>query len=404
MIGYSIKRYKLSMNIVIFCHPNFLSSQSMPRFANMLKYAYEQRGHTVTIWSPKACVYNWFSSCKYSKWAGYIDQYILFPVWVRKQLKRQSADTLYVFADQALGPWVWLVKNKPHIVHVHDFLALRSALGKVPENPTSWTGRIYQRYIRQGFKHAKHFISVSNKSRDDLHFFGEVSPITSEVVYNGLNYPYLKMPLEEAVLTLLQANLPANSKGMLLHVSGNQWYKNVPGIILMYTQYAQACADPLPLWLVGPYVDKKVQSALDSVPAKGQVLFFYGLNSKTLNAAYSLARAFLFPSHAEGFGWPIIEAQASGCPVITTNEPPMNEVGGNAARYLPRLKAGDDVHAWAKHGAEVLEELLALEDAARTELVAQGLAWAVRFDADTAIESYLRIYKLVLKLESSFNN
>jgi glycosyltransferase involved in cell wall biosynthesis len=114
--------------------------------------------------------------------------------------------------------------------------------------------------------------------------------------------------------------------------------------------------------------------------------------------------ALVFPSLAEGFGWPIIEAQASGCPVITTNEPPMNEVGGHAARYLPRLMAGDDVHAWAKHGAEVLEELLELEDAARTELVAQGLAWAGRFDADTAIESYLRVYNQVLKLESSFIN
>ena len=149
------------MNIVIFSHPAFLKPQSMPRFANMLKTAYEQRGHIVSMWSPQACIYNLLPQGAYSKWAGYIDQYILFPRWVRKQLKKQSAGTLYVFADQALGPWVPLVKHLPNVVHVHDLLALRSALGYIPENPTSLTGKLYQRYIRRGFKQAKHFTYVN---------------------------------------------------------------------------------------------------------------------------------------------------------------------------------------------------------------------------------------------------
>ena len=238
------------MNVVLFSHPVFLNSQSMTRFARMLEQAYVARGHQVQVWSPKARVYNLVPRGRLSKWAGYIDQYILFPLWVRKQLKRQSADTLFVFCDQALGPWIPLVKGRPHVVHVHDLLALRSALGLMPENPTSWTGRLYQRYIRHGFQQAKHFISISKKTRDDLHYFGQVSPVISEVVYNGLNYPYAPTLPSEAIHVLNQAGLPVKPNGMLLHVGGSQWYKNMPGVIRLYIEYAKGEVNPLPLWCI----------------------------------------------------------------------------------------------------------------------------------------------------------
>lgn len=152
------------MNIVLFSHPAFMTSQSMPRFTRMLEQAYVARGKQVQVWSPQPKVYALVPKGRLTKWAGYIDQYILFPLWVRKQVKTQPDNTLYVFCDQALGPWVPLVTNKPHVVHVHDLLALRSALGDIPENPTSWSGKLYQRFIRHGFKQAKHFISISKKN------------------------------------------------------------------------------------------------------------------------------------------------------------------------------------------------------------------------------------------------
>ena len=384
------------MNIVLFAHPDFMQSQSMPRFACMLRSAYVARGHQVQVWSPLARLYHRVPTGRFSKWAGYVDQYILFPLWVRRQLSKQSADTLYVFADQAMGPWVPIVKDRPHVVHVHDLLALRSALGLVLENRTGWTGRIYQRYIRRGFRQASHFVSISNKTQDDLHRFGDVMPIISKVVYNGLNYPYVPLATEEATEVLQHAGMAVSASGMLLHVSGNSWYKNVPGLIRLYAHYARSQDKPLPLWLVGDMCKANLLAPLAEVPPQGRVLFFKGLDNKALQSCYSLATAFLFPSLAEGFGWPIIEAQACGCPVITTDEAPMNEVGGPSARYLPRLKANDDVQAWAAHGAAVLNELLALDPQASTKLREQCAAWPARFNADAAIEGYLHVYRQVL--------
>jgi glycosyltransferase involved in cell wall biosynthesis len=377
----------------MFCHPTFLSSQSMPRFARMLKSSYEARGHCVHVWSPRAVLFKSFPRGRFSKWAGYVDQYLLFPMWVRKALKRVPVDTLFVFCDQALGPWVPLVETRPHVVHVHDLLALRSALGDVPENPTSVTGRIYQRYIRRGFRRARHFISISKNTRDDLHRFGRVTPMTSDVVYNGLNFPYAPLAFEDAQRILRSADLTLPPAGFVLHVGGGQWYKNLPGIIAIYSQYASQVADPLPLWCVSPVPNAAVRSMLGKVPANGQVRFLNSLDSSTLQALYSRASAFLFPSLAEGFGWPLIEAQACGCPVITTDEPPMNEVAGDAACYLPRLKSPAEMDAWSARGAIVLRELLAesaLDKARRKE---RGQAWVKRFDANRAVDGYLAIYK-----------
>ena len=389
------------MNIVIFCHPAFLNSQSMPRFANMLKDAYEQRGHQVAMWAPQACAYNLVQKSALSKWAGYIDQYLLFPRWVRKQLKKQPADTLYVFADQALGPWVPLVKHLPHVVHVHDLLALRSALGDIPENLTSFTGKIYQRYIRNGFRQAKNFISISNKTRDDLHHFGQAANNSSIVVYNGLNYPYMPMSGEQALACLLHAGLPATTNGMLLHLGGSQWYKNLAGVVALYGEYvrlhcAKSDVEPLPLWCISPPPSGAIKALIRDLPEQAKVLFFQGLDNKTLCAAYSYARAFLFPSLAEGFGWPLIEAQACGCPVLTTNDAPMNEIAGPSAIYLPLLKSGDNVEQWARQGAISLYELLSLSPEARQSIEQKSVAWTVQFNADAAITAYLKMYEQAL--------
>jgi glycosyltransferase involved in cell wall biosynthesis len=351
----------------------------------------------VTMWSPTAKVHRLFAASKYSKWAGYIDQYLLFPLHVRKALKSIPADTLFVFCDQALGPWVPLVKSRPHVVHAHDLLALRSALGDIPENPTSFTGRVYQRFIRHGYRQARHFISVSKKTRDDLHHFGQVRAASSDVVYNGLNFPYKSIGMQEAQHFLRAAGFPDSPEGMLLHVGGGQWYKNLTGLISIYAHYVAEESHPLPLWCISPEPNADVKSALSRVGSNGRVLFFQNVSNRALQAAYSRARAFLFPSLAEGFGWPLIEAQACGCPVITTNEPPMNEVAGDAALFIPRLQYGEDVDSWAANGASTLRELLSESADDRMRRAERGRAWANSFDADQAAEAYLAIYDRIIR-------
>jgi glycosyltransferase involved in cell wall biosynthesis len=132
------------------------------------------------------------------------------------------------------------------------------------------------------------------------------------------------------------------------------------------------------------------------VPPHGRVVFARGLTNQALEAAYSSAGLLLFPSLAEGFGRPIIEAQACGCPVLTTAEPPMNKIGGSVCGYLPLLRAGDDFQAWCALGAQAVVDMLSIDVATREQRSRQCRSWAAHFQGDGAIDAYLRHYSEAL--------
>ena len=391
------------MNLVLYTHPAFLGLRSQEHFAQMLRDEFGRRGHRVSLRRPEAVVRTWIDSGPLAKWAGYVDQYLLFPRRMRAAMRSDPSDTLYVFCDQALGPWVPHAAHRPHVVHCHDLLALRSALGDIPENPTRATGRLYQRYIRAGFRRARHVISISERTRADLHRFAGAPAGLSEVVYNGLNHPYRPLAAAEALARLRAAGLPAEERGCLLHVGGGQWYKNTAGVLHLYAAYAVAAlaagVQPLSLWMVSPEPGPALAPALARVPAGGAVRFLQGLRPDLLEALYSHARALLFPSLAEGFGWPIVEAMACGCPVITTGEAPMTEIGGTVAVYLPRPAHGDDIVAWAAQGVPALAGVLRRDPHERARAAEAGRTRASTFSADAAIERYLSIYRRVLERE-----
>jgi hypothetical protein len=175
------------VNLIFFCHPDFMNSQSMPRFAKMLADGMTERGYSVQQWKPRPFFYRIPATSFLKKWLGYIDQFLVFPLQVRFRLKKKPSNTLFVFTDHALGPWVPLISHYPHVIHCHDFLAQQSALDKIPENKTGRTGKWYQSYIFRGYSKAKNFISVSQKTQQDLHALLQSRPPTSEIVYNGMS-------------------------------------------------------------------------------------------------------------------------------------------------------------------------------------------------------------------------
>jgi hypothetical protein len=175
----------------------------MPRFARMIEQGMVDRGHQVECWtSPSVATRIPISHPSSKKWLGYADEFLLFPQQLGRQLTTVSPDTLIVVTDQALGTWVPRIATRPHVIHCHDFLAQRSALREDPENPTSWTGKWYQRSIRQGYRKGQHSISVSHRSQSGLHRFIDHTPDTSDVVHNGLNGEFRVIDRQSAISVL----------------------------------------------------------------------------------------------------------------------------------------------------------------------------------------------------------
>lgn len=382
------------MKIVLFAHPSFLEHQSMPRYANMLLNGMQERGHEVAVWTAKPRFYKLPLMKSLKKWLGYIDQYLVFPIEVKYKLRNCSNDTLFVFADQALGPWVPLVKNRNHIVHCHDFLALKSALGTIPENPTSFTGKLYQNYIRNGFSKGKCFISISKKTQEDLHRLHRGKILSSAVCYNGLNRPFQALsPI--ASRSLLETKLNVGlSEGYIMHIGGNQYYKNRIGVLEIYETWRSKCKGEMPLILIGSEPSLELAFLREKSLFKGDIYFITDLSDDYINSAYSGASCLLFPSLDEGFGWPIVEAMASGCPVITTNRSPMNEVGGKAAFYIDKKpNAAMFLKKWKEESAGIVEKVISLNSIQRAEAIELSLNQSQNFTAEYSLNAIEAIYK-----------
>ena len=355
------------------------------------------RGHQVSIWSPAPFFAKLSKSAKIRKWLGYIDQYIIFPIVIRRRLSRQPSETLYVFTDHAQGPWVSTVKDKKHVIHCHDFLAQKSALGEIAENPTGWTGRLYQKIIFKGYSIGNNFISISQKTKNDLHNLLKHSPSSSEVIYNSVSSNFIPIENNLARKELKKIFGSILDEGYILHVGGNQWYKNRIGVIEIYDMWRYQYELDLPLILVGEQLSGRILNIYSNSVYKKNIHIVSGINDQTLCWLYSGATAFLFPSLAEGFGWPIAEAMACRCPVITTNEAPMTEVSGRAAYLIPRRPIDNAaVKQWALNSSHTLNQVIQMSSEQRTKVIRKGFEQVKNFDKELILSRIEAVYSNIV--------
>jgi glycosyltransferase involved in cell wall biosynthesis len=137
------------------------------------------------------------------------------------------------------------------------------------------------------------------------------------------------------------------------------------------------------LVLAGDPLSKELHSLGESLGILDRIVEVANPDSVILEALYSSAVALIYPSRFEGFGWPIIEAQACGCPVICSNREPLPEVAGDAAL----LRDSDDDVGFAS------DILRLLDPAERERWSEKSLRNAENFTAEKMIARYIGLYR-----------
>ncbi len=219
----------------------------------------------------------------------------------------------------------------PSVVTVHDLAFLDRRLHKARL-------RFYLTLLtKMSLKRADRIIAVSEytKSEIERHFpfaEGKVS-----VVYSGLD------PAFRNGTSALEGRPPAASgRPYILFVGSIEPRKNLPRLIRAFEHAMADTGLPHELVLCGPWGwrYRPVEEALERSPMRQRIRQIGYVASADLPSLYAGADLLAYPSLIEGFGFPVLEAMASGTPVLTSDCSALPEVAGGAAVTVPPTDEG----------------------------------------------------------------
>lgn len=264
------------------------------------------------------------------------------------------------------------------IVTIHDLIYVR-----YPHLYQKADQIIYDFKFRNACEAATRIHAISEQTKIDLISFFHIPERKIKVIYQAINPLFFEELTPQQIMPVLKKyKLPEK---FLLSVGTIEQRKNMTGLLegMLLEKIT------LPLVVVGKPTDylQKVQEVIHKHPNKLNVMFLSGVSDADLQALYQSAMAMVYPSLFEGFGLPVAEAQASGCPVITSNISSMPEAGGNGAIYCDPEKPDEIGHA--------IQSLLR-DPSLRETLIEKGKLNAQRFTPANYARQLNQLYNTVL--------
>ena len=177
----------------------------------------------------------------------------------------------------------------------------------------------------------------------------------------------------------------ADSGSSILFIGTVEARKNFGGLLDAYERLRARQSDAPPLVIAGRVTEwaTPLVARLKEEPLRGTVELRGYVRHQDRPALYRQARMLVLPSFEEGFGLPVLEAMASGVPVVVSNRGSLPEVAGDAARPVP----ADDADALSAEMERLLDR-----DAAR-QAISCGLVQAARYTWESCAASALEAYR-----------
>lgn len=258
-----------------------------------------------------------------------------------------------------------LIDKKPFVLTVYDMIH-----------------ELFPQYFSDGEKmkenklllieKATRIIAVSqNTKKDILKLYPHIDASKIDVIYHGTS-----------IKTTENKNIDLPSH-YILYVGSRENYKN---FIFLLESAKELLKKDSNLHLVcagGGEFSKEEKELLKSLELENQIIQ-KDFEESELGQFYKKSKCFVFPSIYEGFGIPVLESMASGCPVVLGNHSSFPEVAENAGVYF-KMNDKEDLK-------NKIEELLENE-ALRNEFIAKGLEQVKKFTWENAAEQCLEVYK-----------
>lgn len=252
-----------------------------------------------------------------------------------------------------------------------------------PEYYKRFTAMRLNFLLKRGIRAARRILCVSETTRNHVQEVFGIPQEEMRVTYNGVSDRFSVSPDPQATSQKLKA--AGIDEPYILYLGKIQKHKNVGRLLEAYRAYRAESKAPLKLVVAGREqgAGEPVDLAISRLGLDAHVHRLGYVPDDLVPELYRGASAFVFPSLWEGFGIPLLEAMASGTPVITSSVTSLPEIAGDAALVI-------DPHS----PAEIASALILLEkDAAlRSRLIENGLKRVQRFSWDNCAAATLAAY------------
>lgn len=257
------------------------------------------------------------------------------------------------------------------VTTIHDLIFLKQAAGYKTIDRL-----MYKKKLDYAVAHSDHIVAISESTRKDLLVLTSARSEQVSVMYQSCGNAFRKRIDSDTLVTVSRRHrLPQT---YILHVGGWNPRKNLSRLI--------EAVSLLPMSLRPPIV------ALGATPREVipgvDLVFLNAIGMEEVPALYQMAEVVAYPSLAEGFGLPVLEAMSCGSAVLTSPGTSMEEVAQDAAVYADPLDRDSMANA--------LRSLL-FDSALRDTLITAGRARAAWFAPARIAHDWAALYRRVLE-------
>ncbi len=310
-----------------------------------------------------------------------------YPAWEQialpKAVKKYGCEILHCTSNTAP-----VNCSIPLITTLHDIIYMESSFIKIATGAASAyqkLGNIYRKLVVPAVvKNSSKIITVSNFERKRIaDFFSIQENEKLMAVYNGVSEHFKPVKNNDELKRVKEKyRLPDK---YFFFLGNTDPKKNTKGTLKAFSDFRKQTGKDYKLVMLD-YDKKELEKLLEEIGdkklMKSIVLTGYVANTD-LPAIYSQSELFLYPSLRESFGIPILEAMASGAPVITSNTSSMPEIAG---------KAGIMIDPYQPEQITTAMKIVSSEVNLKAEMIREGILQATKFSWKTMAEEVLNIY------------
>ncbi|MFZ5534668.1 MAG: glycosyltransferase family 4 protein [Patescibacteria group bacterium] len=270
-----------------------------------------------------------------NKFLRYFFRFVINPFFA----KWHQGDVNHII-DQANAHLLYRLDPRKTVVTCHDLIVPYWVMHNVPQTYKKRIKRLGELWRIRFLKKAAKIIAVSQATKDDIvHTLG-IDPGKIVVIHEGVDDFFKKRPderdLRKAKIDLM---LP---RRYILHVGTTHEYKNMETLISLFASLRKKDKNLFLVKVGAPWTAD--QQVLIERLGLGNFIRHLGfITKRELPAVYRMAVALVHPSRTEGFGFTVLEAMASGCPVIVSDIPALRELVDTAGIYIHPLLTKKDI-------------------------------------------------------------